>query len=120
MNPELLYVPPTNCGTENVDLATVPLDCFFGPYWVREDTSDVLQVSVLGRMMFGRPQDGMPAFFLAVLRDGPPPPPRCRGRISGFAVADATPCHGRHGPAAPPSRARPPPPPRPGRSRASP
>ena len=63
MNPELLYVPPTNCGTENVDLATVPLDCFFGPYWVREDTSDVLQVSVLRRMIFRRPQDGMPTFF---------------------------------------------------------
>ena len=63
MNPELLYVPPTNCGTENVDLATVPLDCFFGPYWVREDTSDVLQVSALRRMIFRRPHDGMPTFL---------------------------------------------------------
>ena len=59
----LLYVPPTSCGTENVDLATVPLDCVFGPYWVREDTSDVLQVSALRRMIFRRPHDGMPTFL---------------------------------------------------------
>ena len=44
MNPELLYVPPANCGTEGVDLSTVPLACFFGPYWILEDSSDVLQV----------------------------------------------------------------------------
>jgi hypothetical protein len=45
MNPRDLYVPPLNCKTAGVDLRNVPLECFFGPYWVREDTSDVLQIA---------------------------------------------------------------------------
>ena len=45
VNPQDLYAPPPNCKTAGVDLHTVPLECFFGPYWVREDTSDVLQIA---------------------------------------------------------------------------
>jgi hypothetical protein len=45
VNPRDLYVPPPSCETVGVDLRKVPLECFFGPYWVREDTSDVLQIA---------------------------------------------------------------------------
>ena len=42
-NPQKKYVPPPNCGAAN--LRAVPLSCFFGPYWVREDTTEVLQIT---------------------------------------------------------------------------
>jgi hypothetical protein len=46
VNPQKRYVPPSNCGTAGgVDLRKVPLACFFGPYWVREDTTEVLQIT---------------------------------------------------------------------------
>jgi hypothetical protein len=49
VNPQKLYKPPTNCDTAGgVDLRTVPLQCFFGPYFVREDTTDVLQITDFG------------------------------------------------------------------------
>jgi hypothetical protein len=46
VNPQKRYTLPTSCGVASgFDLRAVPLACFFGPYWVREDATDVLQIT---------------------------------------------------------------------------
>ena len=46
VNPQKRYRPPPNCDTTGgADLRAVPLACFFGAYYVREDTTEVLQIT---------------------------------------------------------------------------
>ena len=50
-SPLAAYTPPAACAgaaaaaaSGAAALGAVPPECFFGPYWVREDTSDVLPI----------------------------------------------------------------------------
>jgi hypothetical protein len=43
VNPLRRYKKPDICSSD-VNFALKPLECFFGPYWVREDTAEILQI----------------------------------------------------------------------------